>query len=83
MFVCMLYTGVHVYTRTHTHEHTHAYAHIINHYYTLTRLINKLRAAAGLNTVRFSKNAQTPFVAMENIETFNKVSITTTRLSLL
>ena len=37
-----------------------------------SRLINKLRLHAGLSKVKFNNNANTAFVAMENIEIFNK-----------
>jgi hypothetical protein len=36
------------------------------------RLLNKLRVAAGMSPVKYQKNALTPFVALENIEIFNK-----------
>ncbi|KAI0214270.1 Transgelin-2 [Lamellibrachia satsuma] len=40
----------------------------------LCRLINILRQAVGKSAVKFSKNAATPFVAMENIESFNRAA---------
>ncbi len=36
------------------------------------RLINKLLASASLPPVKYSKKANTAFVVLENIETFNK-----------
>lgn len=41
----------------------------------LCKMITKLRQAAGKSAVKFSKNACTAFVAMENIESFNKAAV--------
>lgn len=38
----------------------------------ICKLLNKLRTAAGMGPVKYRPNALTPFVAMENIELFNK-----------
>ena len=40
----------------------------------VSSLINILRQAVGMSPIKFSKNASTPFVAMENIQTFNRAA---------
>ena len=40
----------------------------------LCKMINKLRASAGMKEVKYCSNALTAFIAMENIATFNKAA---------